>query len=508
MLLFVGLTIGLLVGLAFAVGYAKRDEVKANWSQYHADLLYMIAAPMFKPDDDPRSPAQFAADNFSDVVAEKVQQLFAVLMEPIYKIFGLVTNLLVDTLNGLFNIKSLLGNMWKKWNSMTDIFTRRYYAVFNQLRMTFQKLNMAIGRVFGVATASIYSALSVIDGIRSFIDLMVIVVLVILGILIAMIFFLWFVLFPSIPLILTVIGIVVVAGAGAAAGMSDSFCFKQGTLVATAVGPVPIEAVTIGTELATGGYVKGVMEFVSEANYDLYDLYGVQVSGSHIVYDTDGTPVHVSDHRFSYHAVQGGPTKVYCLITSDQKIPVVTPRNGTIVFADWEELENDADLQAWHHMVQEMLNGESSASIPEHVLASEAVFSERTRIWTPVGVAEIRGIRPGDTVMDADGRPTRVTGVVKMSSCAVAAAEQIGHNAYASAGAWIRTTPSARWQNPSAAATKDADVTWYSLFTEAGTFKLCEDIRTDCVARDFSDVGSDRIQTSYGWVLEALKSVA
>ena len=508
MFLFVGLTVGLLVGLAFAVGYAKRDEVKANWSQYHADLLYMIAAPMFKPDDDPRSPAQFAADNFSDVIAEKVQQLFAVLMEPIYKIFGLVTSLLVDTLNGLFNIKSLLGNMWKKWNSMTDIFTRRYHAVFNELRMTFQRLNMAIGRVFGVATASIYSALSVIDGIRSFIDLMVIVVLVILGILIAMIFFLWFVLFPSIPLILTVIAIVVAAGGSAAAGMSDSFCFKQGTMVATAAGPVPIEKVTLGTELATGGHVKGVMEF-AEANYDLYDLYGVQVSGSHIVY-ADDTPIHVCDHTFAYPTVHGVPTKVYCLVTSDQKIPVVTPRNGIVMFADWEELESDADLRVWHRMVQEMLNGGGADEIPEHALTSEAVFSERTRIWTPVGVAEIRGIRPGDTVIDADGKPTRVTGVVKMSSGAVLLAEQIGHDAHVSAGAWIRTAPGAQWHNPThAVATATmTTVTWHSLFTETGTFKICEDICTECSARDFSDVGSDKIQTSYGWVLEALKSVA
>lgn len=503
---FIGLTIALFVGLSFTTALMRREEIKANWSKYKDDLLYMFAAPLFKPDDDPRSPVQFATDNFSDVMMEKVTQMFAIFLQPVFQIFKLFTDALMQTLNGLFNIKSLLGNMWNKWNEVFAMFMRRFYGIFNQLRLTFVRLFDAFGRVYGMAVSSVYQALSLIDSIRSFVDLMIIIAIAILVILLAMLIFLFLFMWPLIPVIVLAIAVIAAAGlGGAVGGMGEAFCFAEATPVATDHGPQPIEKLNIGTRLSTGATVLGTMMF-EPRNYDLYDLWGVQVSGSHIVFDSQGTPCHVSNHPSAKPLRDPTPRRVYCLITSDQRIPIQTTQ-GQVMFADWEELPAEAEegLRAWHKHVFTTLNPDVPYKEPSRtVLASEAAVSGKTHVWTPLGRAEIRGLCPGATILDADGKHTRVRGVVKVDSSLVKEAYPIGPDAFVSAGAWMRTGKQPTWSQPEQTAAQKTDAGWYSLFTESGSFRLCEDVFTQHDVRDFSDVGSDKIHETYEWVLEAL----
>lgn len=193
---------------------------------------------------------------------------------------------------------------------------------------------------------------------------------------------------------------------------------------------------------------------------------------------------------------------MYCLITSNRVIPVVT-EDGIQMFADWEELSNNADLHAWHKHVFTTLN---TTSIPyiaptSDNIESESVFSATTAVWTPTGPAEIRGIRPGDAVMDSTGNTTRVTGIVQVAGSEVQSAISLGSTAYASAGVWART--SGIWSQPTITMPV-CEEKWYSLFTEAGTFRLLEANYLGTAFRDFSDVGVDRISDTYTWVLESL----
>jgi hypothetical protein len=499
---FIGLTIALFLGLSLTSALMKREEIKANWSKYKDDLLYMFVAFLFKPDDDPRSPVQFATDNFKDVMSDKVSQMFAIFLQPVFTIFKLFTDALMQTLNGLFNIKSLLGNMWNKWNDVFGLFMRRFYGIMNQSRLTFIRLFSSFERVYGIAVSSIYKALSLIQTIQSFMDLMIIVAIAILVILLAILIFLFLFMWPLIPVILLAIGVIAAAGfGGAIGGMGDAFgCFVEGTPVQLADGTSsPIEKVGVGAKLATGGHVLGIMAF-EKGDHDLYDLYGVQVSGSHIVYNEDGTPCNVCDHPDAeplFHEA-----RVYCLVTTDQRIPIVTAKKGVVLFADWEEIsqENTEALHAWHKHVFTTLNPNQSYVEPmPAALSSEAVVSGKTHVWTPLGLSEIRSISPGTIVMDAEGKPTRVLGIVRMDSSAVKHMYKVGENAYISAGSWMSTEQN--WTQPTVVEnnTLPPNEDWYNLFTESGTFKL------SCAAvRDFSDVGKDRIHETYKWVLQAL----
>jgi hypothetical protein len=105
-------------------------------------------------------------------------------------------------------------------------------------------------------------------------------------------------------------------------------------------------------------------------------------------------------------------------------------------------------------------------------------------------------------VLDADGNPTRVTGVVhgvKPSS------DYRG----VSGTAWIRPTPRCVWQQcvgiaPTITGTGTETEPWISLFTEAGTFYL--DV-LGMPVRDFSDIGIDQLHEETEWIRDRLAKI-
>jgi hypothetical protein len=506
---FVGVTVALFVGLVFCSAYMKREEIMGNWSKYRDHPLYMFAAPMFKPSNDPRSRLKFGTDNFMDVLTEILTKIFSVFLQPVFKIFNLFTGALVESLSGLFNIRALLGNMWNRFNDMTGIFMRRFNSVFHQLHVTFVKLLSAMDKTFAVAVSAVYEGLSTIHTITSFIDLLIKVVIIILVILVALVILLFFVLWPFIPLIMVVIGIIsTTAFAGSVGGMASSFCFHGETLIHTVAGPVPLCEIKIGDSLLGGGVVNGCMDFAVEAE-DLYELYGVQVSASHIVYTQEGS-MHVSDHPDA-RKIPTNTNRLYCLITSNRVIPVESDR-GFMLFADWEELgqHQESELYKWHRQVFTALNpGKEYIKPSRNILESEAVVSENVCVMTPSGPIEIREICPGDRVMDVHGKETRVTGVVRVDGSEVSHVTEIGDNTYISASTWIYNSATCIWEHPTNIHASNPSLrarVWYSLFTESGSYQIVNSLNIGGI-RDFTDIGPDRIHETYGWILEAVDKI-
>jgi hypothetical protein len=493
----IGLTMALLIGLACMTAYMRRTEIAANWSKYRSDPLFMFTAFLFKPEDDQRSALQFTIDNFTENIHGLLDKVFAVFLQPFFQILKLVSDSLTQSLGGLFNLRSLLGNMWNRFNQATDMFQKRFNGIMHQLRMTFIKLFNSFEKTMGVTVAAIYEGLSVVYTITSFMDLMVKITIIIIAILVVMVILLFFVLFPVMPLIAMAGVVLAAATGGATAGMMSSFCFAGSTQVLTKdYGPQPIQNLVLGTVLADGGIVKGVMKF-DTVTYDLYRMDGIEVSGTHIVYK-DGKPLHVEDSPDAIK-VEGKPTKVYCLITTSRRIPVqgLTQQH---TFADWEELSELEDLKTWHKHVFTMLNPDTPY-IPSTVkaLLSEAVLTEGSRVRTPEGSQTISSVVPGSLVLDAEGVPTRVTGIVYVASSEVEAVVDVEPGAKVSVAAWIRK--GAVWRQASQERQIPIyNATLYNLFTESGTFQL----EGGTAVRDFTDVGPDSIDSTYDWVLESL----
>ncbi len=493
------ITVALFAGLSLTFGLMRREEIKSNWSQYRGDLLYMFAAPLFKPDDDKRSRFEFATDNFREVVKSNMTKLFGILLAPVFQIFKLLMNATGQSLQGIFNTRSILSKMWNKFNEMIDIFMRRFYEMFHRLRVTFVGLNHAMSKAMGAAVGSIYSGLSLMNAIFSTMDL---VITVCMGIALSLVPVMLFTPWAILPFLGIIVPTIMFAKDSGYKGdldfLIDVFCFDGNTVVLTAKGPQPIKDVAIGTELAHGkGTVTGRMEF-SVHTADLYELQGVKVTGSHIVFDAAGKPMFVYEHPAA-RKLPPAIVTLYSLTTSSRRIPIQSA-TGHLMFADWEELaDDDTQLKEWNAHVFQALNGFKPASQSSVAYNSEAVFHPNQKVKMADHTYEsLRNIRPGDRVCDAVGQPTRVRGIVSMSTSEVTATVE----GKFSAGVWIRGRDGI-WAQPTATTTPSPkNQQWLSLVTDAGTF-IVDGVGA---VRDFTDVGSEHIHQTYDWVLRKLNA--
>jgi hypothetical protein len=504
MFAFAGLTCALLVGVLYFFAKVNQQEVLDHWDEYNKNLLFVFfLAPFYKPDGDPRSRLQFAVDNFNNLLSTFATDTMKTIMQPVMQIFKMLTDAIDQTVSGLFNVRGLLKSMWSQFNSMTEVFMNRFQGTLTALRATFMKLHAAIGKTFAIAVAGIMSGLSALQTMLSMFDLVVNVCITILIIVAAIFIWLPFIFLPVLALIImAVVAINELPSefSDQMTGIAGVFCFAEGTEVETNTSTKPIESIQLGETLVDGGEVKGVLTFDTDTD-DMYDLYGVHVSGSHIIH-TPTQPMMVQNHPDAIRLPQHR-RKVYCFITTTRRIPVKS-MIGTLEFADWEELENDIDdLREWNKRAFALLNPQQIYLEPNPCcLMSEAGFTGKTHVMTALGPTELRGIIPGCTVIDASGKQTLVRGVVRLAAEEVTNAVKLSESSYMSSGNWTKVGDT--WlQQHSLCGTKPAEEIWYQLFTESGTFTVIEGGQFIEV-RDFTDVGSSDIHKTYDWVLETL----
>ena len=506
---FIFITLALVMGLFIAFGLGRQNEIMANWDKYRSDPRYAFTAFMYKPDNDTRSRLEFTTDNFNDVLMTMITDVFKIFLQPVFSIFHLFMGSLTQSLGSLLSMKGVLGQMWRDFSKIIDIFMNRFAFTVNELRKTYMKLYTSMQRVFTITTASVFQGISAVNSIMSMIDLMIKICIIILVVLVVMMIFFWFILWPSIPVILIIVGICVAAGfGGAVGGMSSTFCFAENAQVARADGTqTPISEIQIGDELAGGARVTAVMEFEPTLT-GFYSLHGIPVSGSHIVFD-DSVAKLVKDHSVATPLELANGTRIFCLNTTTHRIPIVGSDSTIHTFSDWEELSqgDEESLLKWNRFVFETLNpGETWNPPVNEVLQSEAVLHPTASVDTPNGPLFILNIRPGDTVFDELGNPTRVTGIVRMDRSEVKSFISFSFS-HASSGVWMKipeSDDSKLWEQRYISATEhyDDETVWGSLITESGSFRL---FGGQCI-RDFTDVGADKIEETYSWVLDALSS--
>ena len=522
MLVFAGLTVTLLVGVLYFFAKVNQQEVLDHWEEYNKNILFVFfLAPFYKPDGDSRSRLQFAFDNFNNVLTSLADTTMKTIMQPVMQIFKLLTDAIDQVVSGLFNVRGLLKTMWSQFNSMTEVFMKRFQGTLTALRATFMKLNSAISKTFAISVAGVMSGISAVYSALSVFDLIVNIIITILIIVAAIFIWLPFIFLPVLGLIITAVVMINQLPSSFSdkmTGIAGVFCFDEDTEVETKDETKPIGLVKLGETLVDGGTVQGILAFEQDTD-DMYDLYGVYVSGSHIIH-TPTKPMFVKDHPDASKLPQQR-RKVYCFITSTRRIPVKS-MIGTLEFADWEEIENDIDgLKEWNKQVFGLLNPNQIYLEPSpYCLMSEAGFTGKTHVMTPLGPAEIRGIVPGCKIIDADGKQTTVRGVVRLAEEEVLNAVKLSETSYMSSGNWTKV--GGAWiQQHSLCGTKQVEEgsllrqesllreesllrqEWYQLFTESGTFTVIEGGQFIEV-RDFTDVGSSDISKTYDWVLETL----
>jgi len=495
------ITIGFFGYIGYLLSAMERPTIMANWNSTRCNILVMFAASYFKPDEDPRTPGEFATDNFSFCMKGLVHDVMEVVMAPFMEVFSgqaSSSNVMTEMMNG---IREIITAIYNAFLSFIEPFYLKFLAITYQIGIKMQHIRAAFRRVSAMALSTVFTGLTMIRGIQNAIDLVIKIVMIILIILVVLVIFLFFILFPFIPIILAVIAVVVAvataAVASAAGGMSGTFCFEPTTRVRLASGgSVEIRDVTLGTVLDGGTVVTEVMKFDGSTS-PLYLLNGILVSGSHLVQGPAGDwhPV-LDDPR----AAPTGYTVpiLYCLNTSTHTIPVLERNGDTVLFRDWEEMNEDDEEahRGWEAMVSSLLGGVSDSSDSS---------DSRTCLLDPSlqvlsmsrGLVRIDKVEMGETLyLDNDGTTTtRVLGLVQgntqgqakergwMTSCIVK--HRLG---------WVRTTTLASGSSTVRGSHLVTDTGLLRLFTPTGPLLI----------RDMTETGIHQIHTTYDFVLRSL----
>ncbi len=493
-----GFIIACTVFLAFVLGQADRETVMNNWAKRRCDLGVLITSAFYKPDDYSGSANSFATENFNFCVKKYAAMALGQAMQPAVKVSSesiqssSIMGKLLDSLRLM--ISNLVGSFGKIINNFYNTYRQGVLAT----SIIAQRINAALKRLEATVTAMMYMTLSTYVGLMNTVKFVLFVCIVIILVLVVIFILLFFVLWPVSPILVATCVAIASAGLGGAIGGAASvFCFAEETLVSMADGSeVQVNQLKPGDRLADGGKVEGMFTFSGEKT-PLYELYGTFVSGTHLVMHK-GRYMEVAAHpdaRLTERRVK----LVYCPITSSRKVPVVCADGKITLFCDWEEVDDIVAQTAWDTLVEKLL----MVPVPQNP-ELPAGLGPMTTIDVILMNGELKStyisnITIGQTVMDGDGLPTKVLGVVRRSL-------KIDRKGTLTDGVWFRAT-NGQWSQKirGAAMLGQHDTIMYHLITDSGTIRIYYHGQPVTI-RDATEVGMERLRSCTPTVLRVLNN--
>jgi hypothetical protein len=492
---FIVLTVVLTIALSASITTALRVNIAENWAEKRCDPYIVPIASLFKPDNDERTPSQFAADNLDfcqRIFIEKTVKAAAAVPEHLAE----VTADNVQIMSGLGDtVGSVFVNLWRVFYDTLAMFMGKMKNAAKLFQLFFVNMYSVIDRIQGSMISVIFGLISVIVAAVNSIQLVIIVNIIIIGIITALMILLFLILLPIAPVIVgaTVavsIAVVTVTTAIAASLVSEMFvpgaCFVTGTRIVLWGGETrAIEVVAIGDRLVDGAYVTATHLFRSSE--PTYMLDGVGVTGDHLVY-VNGSRIFVRDHPRAV-LQPAMPCDLRCLTTTTRRIYA-----GSGIFADWEEIPDDdvAAQKAWYEEVWRTLNptpppAPAEGALEDAGLAPDCMIT--CTDWMGCQFSQpISALRIGDRVCDGPDSTTRVIGLVSRRGDMTTDAISIGP-AIVSRGTWIWSSVPGIWTPATGTPTDRHPNRWLHLYTESGIFMI-----GDLRVRDASDVGLDRLK--------------
>jgi hypothetical protein len=494
-----GVTVLFTVFFAFSMVYADRPTVMANWAKERCRLPVMASAFLYKPSDYQGSALQFSQDNYNYCMKSYARTAMNVAAQPALNVIKSQTEA-TGTVQKLQNsVRNMLGNVQGSFTDLMGQFYNRYSAGRGQASRIFQYLRSGMYRIQGVIGAVIYTAISLYASMMNTIELIIYVIMIIMLILavLFMFFFTAIPLYVFIGLITSTMVVISLMGFGHLIG--GSACFADGTKVIDANGNIiNIEDLTEGTKLLGGGIVEGMFVFDGN-NTPLYNLYGIYVSETHLVFnDNTKTYMEVINHKDA-RLTDKRAKFIYCPIISSRNLTIKGDNDKHVVFSDWEEVSSERATDVWNNCVKSLLHVAESYEVSDEV----AGFSSNSYVIMKNGnIQTMKNVKIGDYIMDRSGNGvTRVVGIVKRKTTIIPTDGP-------TRGTWIWNSESGWLQfsgvkYPNSIDDGEIETELYHLVTDSGTFTVYYNGKTMLV-RDATEVGMKDIRSCAPYVLEEL----
>jgi len=528
---FILITFFLIFLLGLTISSLERSGVINNWDKRRCEIPVMTASMFFKQDSDPRTNTEFAKDNFNFCMKQYIDNFMTLLIAPITALFGKQTNLASSALDMVNTVRKIASTLYNTLSSFLDTYYRKFNASVYEISRIIQFLQMAMRRLNAMVISMIYTGITIFRGMLNTIQFIIKVILIICGILIAIIIILIFVLFPFIPMILSVLGAIVATVMGLVMVMSGDvaqeanndkggFCFSENTMITLEnndnIIQVPVHSIKIGDSLGDNcGKITAVIKMVG-SEVDLYDINGINVSGSHLVLGTDCVWKSVAEDERSIKITQKSDT-LFCFNTTSHNIPVYSNAlNKNIIFRDWEELPDDdiVGQYEWLFTILKLLNSglhyykwkDGLNNISNEI----PVVSKNTKIKTTTGYVEISSLSLRNTIVDSKGNEQSVLGIIE-GVVDNTVDNTVNDNTPNTASTWnteLFELNNGVWIKGESTVLPNTGelLKGMNLITETGEFVIwCEYSKTEKVVRDFTDIGYKEIYKTYPLVSTRLR---
>lgn len=488
MLILFGIVLFLLAGLGIVIGTLDRADILANWAQRRCNLPVIVTASMYKPADNTKDSTSFAIENFQFCIQQFASDVMTEVMAPFIKLLKSevdVANVVGAVQNG---IRGMIASFQQGFSKLLDSVFRRFLMIGFHIKLIFKKFMDAMSRAYAIALDTVFLGISMIAGLDNFYNFVVKVVTIMLGIMVGLIILLFFILLPVLPIIMTTIGVLIAGGVAGVGGMAGAFCFVPSTKVKKKTGEtVSIETLQIGDSLEDDSTVEGIVK-MSGVETTLYDLFGVKVSGSHLVYyGALDKWIFVKDHPDSHRIFEKSDV-LYCLNTSTHRIPI-----GGQIFRDWEELPDSLQaVKGWNEIVGHILKSSTDSEIQSYPIFSPTwLVQEQTK-----GKIPIHTVNLGDRILDGDTY-TEVLGLYE--GIEMVPTKKL--NWYAES---IRFKEGKEWKLKAQIPVPKILQRGNTLITRSGSFTIIEQDGTSAQVRDFTEVGIENIEKTYVWMEQIL----
>lgn len=449
-----------LFGSIFGYHYFMTDikVLKKDWANVRCNPLVMPFAGIINAPPE-GSKWEYTAENFGYCLSEIVKGAVNVEKVGLSATQSVLQGTLQSVSNSIKDARSLFASIRGMAGGLfTEIFNKLLNVLLPLQKVLIKSMD-SLKRVGGVATMGLFTALGGVLSINSFMFLFLIVVIFILisiaGFVVAMLltgftemtipFFGWVLAIPEfalgiaattfmiailaifIPIIVVITDIVNLTSkvpahrkrlimvqkktkeyarenSNKGEGFKNRkmhFCFDLGTLIHIKnKGNVRIENICIGDKLMDGGAVTSLIQ-TTDNNEEMYELYGIRVTGNHrIVHDVYGC-IPVKDHPDSNFVKDYRGGKLYCINTTTKRIPI-----KNVIFFDYDDVD-EMDLDNLRYIVSESDNSTKSFI---HEALEPAVSGEMEVELDDGRSVKIKNLKINDQLKFGE----RVLGVIKI----------------------------------------------------------------------------------------------
>ena len=350
---FICITFLILLGCIFCYLMIHSQAIRDDWvnSRCHPYVI-PFAGLINKPKD--MSIIEYTQQNYDYCNQTILETISGEALQPLTYVTKLLTNVTNDILKAIQNIRAMFDKTRTNIQDMSKDLMSRLLNIMAPLQEIFIGFKDVISKMEGILTATLYTFIGTYYTLQSLMGTIVNFIINILIALAVLIVSLWIVPFTwpaaasmtaifiaiSIPMTLIVIFMIDVLhikpdkSIPGIPSKPKPHCFDENTKIEMNDGTLkPILEIQVGDLLKNKNKVTAKLKLIRNTN-QLYDLNGVIVSGSHVVFHEKRKDwVYVCNHDDAKLLSSYENPYLYCLNTSQKKIEI-----KDMIFVDWDEI--------------------------------------------------------------------------------------------------------------------------------------------------------------------------